>query len=168
MVVVAGTADATVTVGSASAAAALSARNRSNSLLVSDSSGTVAETPEVGCKKQIHHIIPLQILCITCQLAACESSGLAQTVKYKELYHILQMKNCAYVKLSATFDLYLLIKMCLKQAVTAHHAVSKRHYHTTSKYNTPFTNDYITVQTYYLPSHPAKQPFRQSHSPYAS
>lgn len=65
VVVVAATADATVTVGSASAAAALSARNRSNSLLVSDSSGTVAETPEFGCKKQIHHII-LQILCIAC------------------------------------------------------------------------------------------------------
>ena len=65
MVVVAATADATVTVGSASAAAALSAKNRSNSLLVSDSSGTVAETPEVDCKKQIHHII-LQILCIMC------------------------------------------------------------------------------------------------------
>lgn len=60
-VVVAATADATVTVGSASAAAALSARNRSNSLLVSDSSGTVAATPEAGCKKQIHYI-SLQIL----------------------------------------------------------------------------------------------------------
>jgi hypothetical protein len=65
VVVAVATADATVTVGNASAAAALSARNRSNSLLVSDSSGTVAETPDVGCKKQIHHII-LQILCITC------------------------------------------------------------------------------------------------------
>lgn len=65
MVAAVATADATVTVGSASAAAALSARNRSNSLLVSDSSGTVALTPEVGCKKQTCHTIHPQVLRIT-------------------------------------------------------------------------------------------------------
>jgi hypothetical protein len=40
--------DPAVTDGSASAAAALSARNRSNSLLVSDSSGTAPVPPDVG------------------------------------------------------------------------------------------------------------------------
>lgn len=84
VVAVVGTAGATVTVGSASAAAALSARNRSNSLLVSDSSGTVAVTPEVGWKKQIHHITPLQILRITCWSA---------TAEWKGLHHILQLQN---------------------------------------------------------------------------
>jgi hypothetical protein len=42
------TADPAVTAGSASTAAALSARNRSNSLLVSDSSGTVTAPPDAG------------------------------------------------------------------------------------------------------------------------
>jgi hypothetical protein len=64
-VAVVATGEATVTVGSVSATAALSARNRSNSLLVSDSSGTVAVTSEVGWKKQVCHIIFLQILCVT-------------------------------------------------------------------------------------------------------
>jgi hypothetical protein len=52
-----------VTAGSASAAAALSARNRSNSLLVSDSSGTVTAPPDAGYKNH-KHLLHTQTICL--------------------------------------------------------------------------------------------------------